>query len=250
MIKFKTFLKLSAIIFLLFISSISIATEIRVAVASNFVTTMRTIADKFEKHSNHKVIIIPGSTGKHYGQIINGAPFDLFFAADTKTAKLLVDKKIAKSRFTYAQGRLVLWSNIKDYIDTEGTIINNANLAHLAIANPKFSPYGKAAKEFLLNANLLDKMHKKIVLGQNVSQTYQFISTGNVKIGFVAYSQILDNNKNIKGSYWLVPENLYSPIKQQAVLLRENTATTDFLNYIKQNKSLNIIKSFGYNITK
>lgn len=249
MIRLKAFLQLVIIIFLIFISSKSIADEIYIAVASNFTATMKVIADEFEKYSGHKVILISGSTGKHYGQIINGAPFDLFFAADSKTPKLLVENNLAESRFTYAKGRLVLWSNIKNYVNKKDVIIKNSTINYLAMANPKFSPYGIATKEFLINANLLDNIQKKILLGQNVSQTYQFISSGNAKIGFVAYSQILNNEQKIKGSYWLVPENLYSPIKQQAVLLKKSDVATDFLNYIKTDKALNIIKNFGYETT-
>lgn len=247
MLILQRFSKISIIILLLLTSSIAFGYEIRIAVASNFTNTMKKIVIEFEKQSEHTVVLIPGSTGKHYGQIINGAPFDLFFAADAKIPKLLVEKKLAKSSFTYAQGKLVLLSNTKKYLDNEAKIISNINIKHVAIANPKFSPYGQATEEFLRNTNLLDKIQKKIILGQNVSQTYQFIASGNAEIGFVAYSQIIDND-DINGYYWLIAEDLYTPIKQQVALLKENDATREFLNYIRQNSSLKIIESFGYNV--
>jgi len=246
---FSSILRLAPIVFgLLLISAASMADEIRIAVASNFVGAMKILASEFESNTEHRVVIIPGSTGKHYAQIVNGAPFDVFFAADAKRPELLDTQGLIElnSRFTYAMGRLVLWSPLENAIDTEGEVIPEGDFRYLAIANPKLAPYGRAAEEVIRSKGAWGAIQGKLVRGENIAQTFQFVSSENAELGFVAYSQILKSSGAIKGSYWLVPENLYSPIEQQVVLLKNNEAARAFLVYVKSDEALEIVQSFGY----
>lgn len=235
---------------------VSMAGEIRVAVASNFTETIKALSRQFEDKTGHKVTLIFGATGRHYAQIKNGAPFDVFFAADSKRPKLLEDEglAIADSRFTYALGKLVLWSPKENFIDSKAKVLDQANFYHLAIANPKLAPYGKAAQEFLQTHLLWDTLmtneqHKpKIVRGENIGQTFQFVKSGNAELGFVALSQVKHLIRDETGSLWVVPTSLYSPIKQQAVLLKKNSSANEFLSFVKSDEAQNIIKSFGYGV--
>lgn len=246
---FSSILRLAPIVFgLLLASSASMAGEIRVAVASNFVGAMKILVSEFESNTEHQVILIPGSTGKHYAQIIHGAPFDLFFAADVKRPELLDIQGLIEpsSRSTYAVGKLVLWSPIEDYVDLQGVVVVEGNFRYLAIANPKLAPYGRAAEEVIRAKGMWEAIQGELVRGENIAQTYQFVSSGNAELGFVAFSQILKSSEAIKGSYWKIPESLYSPIEQQAVLLKNNEVARAFLAYIKSDEALEIIQSFGY----
>lgn len=234
----------------LFLNSTAIiAEQIRVAVASNFAAAMKVIAKNFESETGHKVILAFGSTGKHYAQIRNGAPFDIFFAADNHRPKLLEQAglAVADSRFTYAVGKLVLWSKTKDYVDTDAKILQHGNFHHMAIANPKLAPYGQAAQQILQGRGVWSKLQRRLVRGENISQTFQFVSSGSAELGFVAYSQLkYPGNDAIPGSHWLVPTSLYSPILQQAVLLKDKLLARTFLAYVRSNKILNIIRDYGY----
>ena len=246
---FSSILRLAPIIFaLLLVPAASMADEIRIAVASNFVGAMKVLASEFESNTEHRVILIPGSTGKHYAQIVHGAPFDLFFSADSKRSELLELQGLIEpnSRFTYATGKLVLWSALERMIDSEGAIIAGGNFRYLAIANPKLAPYGKAAEEVIRVKGAWGAIQGKLVRGENIAQTYQFVFSGNAELGFVSYSQIITPGRAIKGSHWVVPENLYSPIEQQAVLLKNNEAARAFLTYVKSDEALETIQSFGY----
>jgi len=246
---FSSILRLAPIVFgLLLASSASMAGEIRVAVASNFVGAMKILVSEFESNTEHQVILIPGSTGKHYAQIIHGAPFDLFFAADVKRPELLDIQGLIEpsSRSTYAVGKLVLWSPIEDYVDLQGVVVVEGNFRYLAIANPKLAPYGRAAEEVIRAKGMWEAIQGELVRGENIAQTYQFVSSGNAELGFVAFSQILKSSEAIQGSYWKIPESLYSPIEQQAVLLKNNEVARAFLAYIKSDEALEIIQSFGY----
>ncbi len=227
-----------------------LADEIRVAVASNFATVMKKISRNFEVSTGHKVILILGSTGRHYAQIKNGAPFDAFFAADSRRPELLEKEEMALpgSRFTYAVGKIILWSPKENYVDPEGKILDKQNIRRLAIANPKLAPYGKAAQEVLQTRGVWNALKKVIVRGENIAQTYQFIKSGNVELGFVALSQVQRANQVIAGSWWEVPQTLYAPIAQQAVLLKENDAARAFLLFMQSEESLNIIHSLGYDV--
>lgn len=231
-------------------SSQSLAAEIRVAAASNFARAMISLASDFEENSGHKVKLVFGSTGKHYAQIHNGAPFDVFFAADIKRPRLLEEQgiAIAGSRFTYAKGKLILWSHMPNYVDSEGEVLRHGSFEHLAIANPNLAPYGRAAREVLKYRGLWDEMKQKVVRGENIGQAFQFVSSGNAELGFVAFSQLKNIDEPIAGSYWEVPQSLYTPIEQQAVLLTDNEAGRSFISYIKSKPALKIISNHGYEI--
>ena len=231
------------------------ADEIRIAVASNFYPAMKELIKQFELQADdysdrQKIILIPGSSGKHYAQIINSAPFDLFFSADTLRPAQLEQKGVFnnQSRFTYALGKLVLWSPNNSFIDSEGQILYDNNFRFLAIANPRIAPYGIAAKETLVSMKLWQDMNKKLVRGENIAQTFQFISSRNAEIGFVSFSQIRNPNNNMIGSFWEVPQFLYNPIEQQAVLLRDSKLGRDFMMFMKTKKALDIISKFGYDL--
>lgn len=230
--------------------SLSCADEITVAAAANFATTAKQLAAGFEKKSIHKVRLAFGATGAQYAQIINGAPFDIFFAADVKTPALLESQKkiIPGSRFTYAQGRLVLWSPKAGFIDSEGKILKQNKFSHIAIANPKIAPYGLAAQQTLEALGSFAKLERRLVRGENVGQTYQFVYSGAAELGFVALAQIISADKYnaIKGSYWLVPQHLYDPLEQQAVLLTDNKAAQEFLEFVRSEAGAKIIRDGGY----
>jgi len=226
------------------------ADEISVAVAANFTTPMQKIAVEFEKDTGHKVTAAFGSTGKFYAQIKNGAPFDVLLAADTETpAKLIKENAaVAGNQFTYAIGKLVLWSAKPAIVDGAGEVLKNAGFDHIAIANPKLAPYGAAAVETMKTMGVYDNLQAKIVTGESIAQAHQFISTGNAILGFVALSQVLKDGK-IEGSAWVVPAKLYSPIRQNAVILDKGQgkpAAEAWLNYLKSDKAQAVITSFGY----
>ncbi|MGH8476373.1 MAG: molybdate ABC transporter substrate-binding protein [Methylococcales bacterium] len=224
------------------------ADEISLAVASNFTHAIKAIAARFEADTAHKVTLIFGSTGKHYAQIKNGAPFDVFFSADVERPKLLEGEGLASpgSRFTYAVGKIVLWSAQQGYVDPEGKVLQQQSFHHLAIANPKLAPYGKAAQEVLQAYDAWDALQDRIVLGENIEQAFQFVASGNAELGFVPYSQIVRPGHPIAGSFWEVPQSLYAPIEQQAVLLKDSEAARDFLSFVRTNESRTIIQGFGY----
>jgi molybdate transport system substrate-binding protein len=228
------------------------ADDIRVAVASNFAGAMQALAEAFEASSEHQVSLSFGSTGKHYAQIINGAPFDAFFAADTARPDLLEGQGLAVpgSRFTYAIGKLVLWSPQSDLVDPEGKVIEIADFRYLAIANPRFAPYGRAAEEVLRARGLWARVEKRLVRGENISQAYQFVASGNADLGFIAYSQIARPDLRHTGSHWNVPQNLYTPIEQQALLLKDTEAARAFLQFVRGAKGSNIIRAHGYEVLR
>ena len=235
---------------LLLIPCSALPDTIRVAVASNFSEPIKAIAARYEELSDHQIILIFASTGKHYAQIINGAPFELFFAADTHRPQLLEQQGLAisGSRFTYARGRLVLWSSRKDFVDPGGQVLASNEYKRLAIANPKLAPYGKAAREVLERMGLWETVKQRLVKGESIGQTYQFVKTGNAELGFIANSQIKQHANRNTGSYWLIPQALYEPIEQQVVLLKENTVARDFLSYIQRQEVKIMISQYGYDI--
>ncbi|MEA3276911.1 MAG: molybdate ABC transporter substrate-binding protein [Pseudomonadota bacterium] len=224
------------------------ADEIRVAVASNFGEAIKEIAQRFEVQTGHEVVLVIGSTGKQYAQIKNGAPFDAFFAADARRPELLEDEgaALAGSRFTYARGRILLWSPRQGYVDPEGQVLEEGGFRHLAIANPRLAPYGKAAQQVLENRGLWDGLQGRMVRGENIGQTFQFVKSGNAELGLVAYSQVKRPGHALEGSYWEVPQSLYSPIEQQAVLLKDNAAARGFLDFVRGDEAGEIIRGYGY----
>lgn len=230
------------------------AEEVRVAVASNFHNPLKVIAGKFEKQSGHKIRAITGSTGKLYAQILHGAPFDLFLAADSKRPLLLEKNGQAKmgSRLTYAQGRLALWSVNPDAFSVDGILsLDKMNIKRLALANPKTAPYGLAARQTLEKLDLWKKLGARAVRGENIGQTFQFVLSGNVQLGFVALSQVLDPKNKSKGKYWKVPSDFHDPLNQDAVLLERgngNPAAKDFLEFLKSELARKVIISYGYDL--
>jgi molybdate transport system substrate-binding protein len=250
-------LKVFALLFVcqFFISTHSVANEIRIAVASNFYPTMKAIVEQFELENYesskiNKIVLISGSSGKHYAQIMNGAPFDIFFSADKVRPVLLEKEGIVEneSRFTYALGKIVLWSPANGFVDPKGQVLYDNNFRFLAIANPKIAPYGIATKETLVSMGLWKNMDKKLVRGENIAQAFQFINTGNAKLGFVSFSQLMSPNFSLVGSFWEVPKSLYNPIEQQAVLLRDSLLGRNFMEFVQTDKALNIISKFGYDL--
>ena len=232
----------------LFTAGQSTAEEIKIAVASNFAATISGLVEHYETISTDKVTLILGSTGKHYAQIKHGAPFDIFLAADSIRPKLLEQdgSALPDSRFTYAIGKLILWSPRAGFIDTEGDVLELNNFNFIAMANPKLAPYGLAAQQVLQSKNLWAVLKSKTVRGENIAQAFQYVKSGNAQLGFISYSQTKHPSLAISGSFWEIPSSLYSPIRQQAVLLKDKEAARAFLEFMKSDKALEIIHSFGY----
>lgn len=229
------------------------ADDVQVAVAANFTAPIQAIASDFEKDTGHKLIAAYGATGQFYTQIKNGAPFEVFLAADDSTPEKLEKEgdTVPGSRFTYAVGTLALWSAKDGYVDPAGQVLKDGTYQHLAIANPKAAPYGLAATQVLDKMGLTEKVKDKIVEGQNITQAYQFVSTGNAQLGFVALSQIYKDGKVSSGSAWIIPEAMHDPIKQDAVILKKganNPAAKALTEYLKGPKAAAIIKSYGYQL--
>ncbi len=232
----------------IFACSNILAADIHIAVASNFTIPLKVISQKFTKSTGHKVLIISGATGKHYAQIRNGAPFDLFFAADKKRPELLEKQGLIQknSRFTYAIGKLVLWSPQTQLIKKSAQVLYNGQFQYLAIANPKLAPYGKAAQQVLQKKGLWQALRPRMVRGENIGQTFQFVKSGNAQLGFVALSQIQNPQQIVRGSIWKIADSLYDPIEQQAVLLTDNKAAQTFAAYIQQADIQQLIHLYGY----
>ncbi len=229
------------------------AGEVNAAVAANFTAPVQQIAALFEKETGNTVKLSFGSTGKFYSQIKEGAPFDVLLAADEKTPKLMEQENLAvvNSRFVYAIGKLVLWSAKAGYVDDKGAVLTDGSYIKLSYSDPKLAPYGLAAQETLQKLNLWDKVQSKLVTGDSITQAYQFAATGNAELAFIALSQITKEGKVTEGSWWPVPADLYSPIKQSAVQLssaKDKAAAQAFLTYLKSEKALAIIRSFGYGL--
>lgn len=229
------------------------AGEVQVAVAANFTAPMQRIAAEFEKDSGHKATLMSGATGKFYAQISHGAPFEVFLSADDETpARLEKDGlAVAGSRFTYATGRLVLWSPREGYVDDKGEVLKKGDFKHLAIANPRTAPYGAAGLQVLDKLGLQPALAPRFVQGENIAQTHSFIVSGNAELGFIALSQVFRDGRLGSGSAWIVPANLHEPIRQDAVLLakgQSNPAAAALLKYLKGDKARSIIKSFGYEL--
>ncbi len=243
-----------SICFLLFIlMNSSSAGEVTIAVAANFAGPMQQIAEGFEQTSGHKVQLSFGATGKFYAQIKNAAPFDILLAADEATPSRLAKEGIAikSSQFTYATGKLVLWSPDVNRVDAKGDVLKHGKFNHLAIASPGQAPYGAAAKETLISLKLYNVVSPKLVQGESVGQTYSYIATGNAELGFVALSQVWENNRIKSGSGWIVPDNLYSPLLQDAILLKHgqrNPAALAMMVYLKSDGAKKIIRLHGYQI--
>lgn len=234
---------------------LSSADEIRVAVASNFLEPIQVIADAFEQQSNTRVLVSAGSTGKLYAQIVNGAPFDLFLAANSREPRRLEEEAGIKSasRYTYALGALALWvpkAGVTDAEDARAAFMA-ADCQRLAIANPRTAPYGAAAMAVLESWDQADSPRRKLLRGENISQAYQFVASGNADCGFVAVSQLLNPKLPPAGRYWPIDQKLYPPIRQQLVLLSRaanKPAAVEFWRYLKAPGVREQIKAFGYGL--
>lgn len=230
------------------------ADEVQVAVAANFAAPMQKIAADFEQDTGHKAVLSFGATGKFYAQIRNGAPFGVLLAADDETPARLEKEGqgVPGSRFTYAIGKLVLWSARPGFVDDKGEVLRKGDFQHVSIANPKLAPYGAAAVEALTRLGLLSATQPKFVQGESIAQTYQFIATGNAELGFVALSQVLNKEgKLARSSAWVVPNNLYTPIRQDAVILangKGKPAAVALMKYLKGGKAKAVINSYGYDL--
>ncbi len=231
----------------------ALADEVQVAVAANFAGPMKAIAAVFEKTTGHKAELIVGSTGKFYAQIKSGAPFDMFLSADNETPAKLEQEglSVKGSRFTYATGKLVLWSANTGLVDDKGDVLKKGDFKKLAIANPKVAPYGAAAVETMAKLGVTDSISPKLVQGESIGQTFNFISTGNAELGFVALSQVLEGGKLKFGSAWTVPANLHAPIVQDAVVLargKDNKAAAELVALLKSPRIKDLIRSYGYDL--
>jgi molybdate transport system substrate-binding protein len=243
---FRLFAAMSALL-----CGVAQAAEVQVAVAANFAVPLERIAAGFSAATGHTLKVSVGSTGKFYSQIVAGAPFELLIAADDETPKKLIaaGHAVAGSNFTYAVGKLVLWSTKPGFVDEQGAVLGSGNFAHLAIANPKVAPYGAAALQVIKGRGLAETLAPKLVTGESIAQAFQFVSTGNAELGFVALSQVAVPGKPAAGSYWLVPQELYGEIRQDAVLLTpgaRNPAAQALLDYLKSPAAQQLIRSFGY----
>lgn len=229
------------------------AGEVSAAVAANFTEPMKQIVELFQKETGHTVRLSFGSSGKFTSQIKEGAPFDVFLAADEKNPKLLEKEGLAVegSRFVYALGKLVLWSAQPGVVDDKGYVLRKGSYNKIAYADPKLAPYGLAAKETLEDQGLWTVVQGKLVTGESITQTYQFAATGNAELAFIALSQITKDGKVTEGSWWVVPAHMYNPIKQAAVQLtaaKDKEAAKAFLTFLKSEKAVAIIRNFGYEL--
>lgn len=234
-------------------ASFAHAGEVQVAVAANFAGPLARIGEGFTAATGHVLKISAGATGKFYTQIISGAPFEVLIAADDETPKRLAAEghAVAGTNFTYAIGKLVLWSARPGFVDDQGAVLASDKVKHLAIANPKVAPYGAAAMEVIKARGLGDAVTPKLVTAESIAQAYQFVATGNAELGFVALSQVAVPGKPTPGSYWAVPANLYGEIRQDAVLLKagaDNPAAKALLEYLKSDAAKKLIREFGYGL--
>lgn len=229
-----------------------LAEQALIAVASNFSAPARAIVKAFELETGHSVRLSQGSSGKLYAQIINGAPFDLFLSADTEKPALLIEAGLADedSKRTYAYGALALWAS-KERVLIDAQTLRTGNFSRLAQANPRLAPYGLAAQQVIDRLTLTEALAPKQVTGENISQAYQFVITGNAELGFVALSQVMNDDGRIRGSLWRVPQHLYDPIAQDAVLLNRglnNTAAQEFMQFLMSAEAIGILANYGYSL--
>lgn len=229
------------------------AGEVQVAVAANFAGPMEKLAAQFQKDTGHKAVVASGATGKFYAQIRNGAPFEVLLSADDETPARLEAEghAVARSRFTYAVGRLVLWSAKANYVDATGAVLKTGDFTHLAIANPKTAPYGAAAVAVIDKLGLTARLQPRLVQGENIAQAFQFASTGNAELGFVAQAQVWRDGKFTAGSGWIVPATMHAPIRQDAALLTrgaKNPAAQALLDYLRTDKAKALIRAYGYEV--
>lgn len=225
------------------------------AVASDFTKPMKEIITAFEKATGHSAKTSYGSSGKFFTQIQNGAPFEVYLSANEKYPQELEKSGFAvpNSQFTYAIGKLALWSAKPDFVDQQGAVLQAANFKHIAIADPAHAPYGVVAEDVMQQLGVLEKLRPLFVMGENIAQTFQFVSTGNAELGFVGLAQVIDpdSGKIGSGSGWIIPGNMHRPFCQTAQLLSkgaENPAATALLAFLKSPEALAIIKKYGFDL--
>lgn len=229
------------------------ADQVQVAVAANFAAPMQQIAAGFEQDTGHKALLSTGATGRFYAQIKNGAPFQVLLAADDETPARLEAEGLAVkgSRFTYAVGRLVLWSTNEGLVEEGGKVLATDRFNRLSIANPKLAPYGAAAVETLTRMGVLAAVQPRLVQGENIAQTHQFVASGNADLGFVALSQVSKDGKLTGGSAWVVPSGLHAPIRQDAVLLTpgaNSAGARALLKHLQGDAARAVVRAFGYDL--
>jgi molybdate transport system substrate-binding protein len=227
------------------------AGTVRVAVAANMAAPMQRIAAAFETDTGHKAVLAFGSTGRFHAQIANGAPFDVLLAADDETPARLENegRAVPGTRFTYAIGRLVLWSAAPGTVDAQGEVLRQGRFTRLAIADPRLSPYGAAAMQALGRLGLAGTLQARLVQGESIAQAHQFTATGNAQLGFVALSQVMQDGRAANGSAWLVPATLHEPIRQDAVVLARaagNDAARALVAYLRGEKARAVLRGYGY----
>ena len=247
------FRPLAALLFATLAHSAAQAAEAQVAVAANFAEPIKAIAAVLQKSTGHTLKITLGSTGKLYAQIKNGAPFDMLLAADAKTPEALEKAGLTQpgSRFTYATGKLVLWSAKAGRVDDQGAVLKAAGLGKVAFAAPKVAPYGTAAVEAMDKLGLSAALAPKLVQGESIGQAFNFVYTGNADVGFVALSQVLEGGQLRSGSVWVLPSTLYSPIRQDAVVLQRgagNEAAQALVKLLQSPNVKDLIRSYGYGL--
>ena len=238
----------------LFVQASAWAAQVSVAVAANFAAPAQMLAAEFARTTGHKAVVSVGSSGKIYAQIKNAAPYDFFMSADAQTPAKLESEgwAVVGSGFTYATGRLVLWSMNPQLVDPEGADLRlggHIKFDKIALADPKLSPYGLAAEQVMQKLGVYELLKSKFVHGENIAQTYQFVATQNAQIGFVALSQVWLQGRLKEGSAWQVPSHLHSPIRQDAIMLKkakENPAAAAWAAFIQTEKAKVIIRNFGY----
>lgn len=229
------------------------AGTVTAAVAANFTPPMQALAERFEADTGHQLRLSFGSSGQLFAQIQNGAPFDVFLSADQAKPQALIDvgAALADSRFTYAVGTLALWSATPDRFSDGEALLRSGDFNRLAIANPRLAPYGVAAMEVLQRLGANEQLAGQLVQGQNITQTHQFVATGNADLGLVALSQLIDNGRVPTGTAWMIPNDYYQPIRQDAVLLRRaenNAAARALLDYLRSDSTQALIETYGYHL--
>lgn len=252
---FKITNVLLLVLCLILVSSIGNAETTLAAVASDFTKPMNEIATAFKKATGHEAKLSFGSSGKAFAQIQSGAPYEIYLSASEKYP-IELEKSgyaVADSRFVYAIGKLVLWSATPGYVDDQGKTLKIGNFKHIALADPTHAPYGVVAEEAMKNLGVLEKLRPLFVMGENISQTFQFISSGNAELGFIGLAQVIDVNtgKIGNGSGWIIPDNLHSPFRQSAVLLKkgaENPAALALMDFLKFPPALAIIQKYGFGL--
>lgn len=227
------------------------AAQVQVAVAANMASPMEKIAAGFERATGHRVLMAVGSTGRFYAQIRNAAPYQVLLAADDRTpAQLERDGlAVAGTRFTYAIGRLALWSPRPDGVDAEGQVLRRGTIDRLAIADPRLAPYGAAAWQVLERLGVLPALRPRLVQGESIAQAYQFVASGNATLGLVALSQVQRGGRFTSGSGWVVPQGLHDPIRQDAIVLhagRNDAATQAFMGFLRGEEARSILRDYGY----